>query len=241
VRPVNLLPDGDRARAPISVSENAHKVVLGVLAGLLVAMLAYVLTTNQITSHKSDIDKANQEQQAAQKRVDKLGPFGRFAQIKATRVKSVSDLAKTRFDWERLMRELALVLPSGVWLTEVDASSSGAPQAGTGSSSPPPADSSTTSSGATPTVVISGCAKTQSTVATAMVRMRSLHRAENVELSESGNGKSDGGSGGEPTAGGEGCGSRYAFKTTVTFSADAKADTAPKKHDGVPASLGGGS
>ena len=32
---------------------------------------------------------------------------------------TVSNLAKSRFDWERVMRQLALVLPSDVWLTNL--------------------------------------------------------------------------------------------------------------------------
>ena len=31
---------------------------------------------------------------------------------------TVTSLADSRFDWERVMRELSLVLPADVWLTE---------------------------------------------------------------------------------------------------------------------------
>ncbi len=42
----------------------------------------------------------------------------------------MQSLADSRFDWERVMRELALVLPSDVSLTELSASGSGAKRGG---------------------------------------------------------------------------------------------------------------
>ena len=32
----------------------------------------------------------------------------------------MTSLADSRFDWERVMRELALILPGDVWLTSLD-------------------------------------------------------------------------------------------------------------------------
>jgi hypothetical protein len=124
-----------------------------------------------------------------------------------------------------------------VWLTEVSASAAGTPDS---AGSAPTADA--PASGA-PTVEISGCAKTQSTVATTMVRLRSLHRATDVELGESANASpSEGGAttGSAAPATGQGdCGKGYAFKTTVTFSSEPSGTSTP--HDRVPTSLGGGS
>ncbi len=39
--------------------------------------------------------------------------------MRDARVETVTSLAQSRFDWERVMRELSLVLPGTVWLTNV--------------------------------------------------------------------------------------------------------------------------
>ena len=39
-----------------------------------------------------------------------------------TRLQSVSEVAATRFDWERFMRELAHIMPEGSWMQSADAS-----------------------------------------------------------------------------------------------------------------------
>jgi hypothetical protein len=40
------------------------------------------------------------------------------------RTATVTSLAQSRFDWERVLRELSLVLPDDVWLTELEGSAS---------------------------------------------------------------------------------------------------------------------
>jgi len=93
-----------------------------------------------------------------------------------------------------------------------------------------------------------GCAKTQSKVAETMVRLRNLHRVEDVELTDSTRPPKASASGATgssapaagPTGTGTGCGKRYAFDANVTFAAPAAAGQGePKKR--VPTVLGGGS
>jgi len=274
VRAVNLLPEGDRVRGPAPVHAKSSRVVLGVLGALLLAVLLVILSQNSITGRKADIAAATQEQKQAEVRASQLGSFGEFSQIKETRVASISTLAKARFDYERLMRELALVLPGDTWVTEVDASSTAspdgtaaatptpaptaAPAPSAGASTPAPAASpstpaaapATTAAAAAPTVKIVGCAKTQSMVAETMVRLRNLHRVDDVELTDSTRpaaaasagaasaGAAPSGAAGTPTTG---CGNRYSFDATVTFAADTAA-ALPGEHDTrVPTVLGGGS
>ena len=270
MRAVNLLPEGDRVRGPAAVPAGSSRLVLGVLGALVLAVLVLVLSQNQITNHKAEIASASQEQKRAEQRAAQLGSFGEFSQIKKARVTSISTLAESRFDYERLMRELARVLPRDTWVTEVAASSTGSPD-GAAPATPAPAPSSGApapappstgtpappSSGApappspgapaaasgAPTVKIVGCAKTQSKVAETMVRLRNLHRVEDVELTDSTRPPKASASGATgssaPAAGptGTGCGKRYAFDANVTFAAPAAGE--PKKR--VPTVLGGGS
>lgn len=243
MRPVNLLPAGDRARRPASTSKNASYIVLGVLGALLLVMLTVVVTQNQINSRTSEIAAVKQETAEAQQRTAALGPFGQFATIKETRVQSVTQLAQARFDWERLMRELALVLPEDTWITSASASAAGAPEGGAAAASP----TGTTATSIAPSVNLVGCAPTQSVVAEVMVRMRNLHRAQDVELTESARPDEQPVVPGaapvaaEPTGTAGGCGDRYQFNTTVTFAPATDVGLDDEQGDSVPSSLGGGS
>jgi len=193
VKPVNLLPENLRPRAHREGSGGAF-VVLGVLGALLVAVLLYVVTANQVTSREAETQKLRTETLAAEQRGGALARFGAFQQMKEIRVASVSTLAAGRFDWERMARELALVLPTGVWLTELKATATGEEaQSGGGSSSGSSSSSSGSSSSSTgatpgeqgPGLTILGCAPTQEAVAETMVRLRRLHQAQEVSLTSS--------------------------------------------------------
>ena len=238
MRPVNLLPASERALRPASTSKHASYIVLGVLGGLLLVVLTVVVTQNQINSRTSQIAEVKRETEQAQARAAALGSFGQFASIKETRVASVTQLAKARFDWERLMRELALVLPEDTWITSASASATGAPEGGAAAASP----TGTTSVSTTPTVNLVGCAPSQTVVAEVMVRLRNLHRAQDVQLTESARPDLEAGAvAAEPTGTGSECGDRYQFNTTVTFAPATDVAADDEQGDDVPASLGGGS
>lgn len=254
MRPVNLLPPSERPRATVAAPQNASTIVLVVLAVLVVAIAGLVLTKNQATSKRAEIAKASQEQAQAEQRAGGLKAYGDFSQIKQTRVDAVTQLATQRFDWERLMRELALVVPDKVWLTDVTATGTGA-AASAGSPSPsststPPAATSGSTADATagsggPSVKVSGCAPSQKVVAETMVRLRSLYGAQEVDLQDStapqdqkgGSAPPPSASSGSPSGSG-GCVSRYQFESTVTFAAPDAAPTV--KPSRVPTRLGGG-
>ena len=139
---------------------------------LLLAMALFVFTKNQVTDRKDSIAQAQQEKAEADQRSQGLKAYGDFSKIKQTRVTSVSELASKRFDWERLMRELALVLPPKVWVTQVDGKTAGAGAAaaaagGTTPSTPAPAPTTSgcgaaadTASGST-SMTMAGCAPSQ--------------------------------------------------------------------------------
>lgn len=222
MRPVNLLPPSQRVRE--GGRPGSAYVILGVLGALVVAVTMYVLTANQVTGKKDELAQVTAEAQAADARANALGSFGDFAQMRQTRETSVASLAQARLDWERLMHELSRVLPEDVYINSFDASAAGTP-AGTTSGSTAPAG---------PTAKLAGCAPSQPEVATTMVRLRKLHRANDVKLTDTTRvaKADDNGSGG---AGGGECTSGYGFTVVVSF--DPAPATTPER---VPAHLGGG-
>ncbi len=224
MRPVNLLPEQHRARRSDARAGGAY-VVIGVLGALLVMVMVYALTANQVNSRKTETAKASQEAQTLEAKTAALDRFGDFSLVKQTRLASVRELAGGRFDWERFMRELSLVLPRGSWIKEVNASTTGSEESGGQADGQPTGQ---------PSAKLTGCTPRQPDTAKLMVRLRRMYRVDDVALKES----AEESSGGAATL--ASCGKRYAFDLTVSFlAAPPPEGTGSSKR--VPASLGGGS
>ncbi|HVD58944.1 MAG TPA: hypothetical protein VNC17_19035 [Thermoleophilaceae bacterium] len=228
MRAVNLLPDDRRVR-PTGASGKGAYLVCGVLAVLLAMVAAYVLTSNTVTERKNEAAAAGAEADRLEAEAAAQANYTDFADIARQRLTSVTGVAATRFDWERLMREVSRVMPEGSWLQATDASVSGDPSA----LAVPPAGAAPTA--AAPYASLVGCTPRQSDVAQLMVRLRQLHRVEDVKLNESAQETLEG----ETTV--DNCGTLYKFDVGVSFTATEPAREAPRGSEGVPASLGGGS
>jgi Tfp pilus assembly protein PilN len=230
MRPVNLLPQSARPYQASGKGSGGSYVLIGVLAALVLGVAAYVLTSNQITTRKNDVARAQQETQAAQTKSAGLQKYGEFAQVASARVSAVGTLAAGRIDYERLLRETSRVLPSGVWLTQLDAESTGS---GASSSTP----STTATAAPSPTVHLLGCAPSQDSVATTLVRLRAIHGSGDVQLNDSG--KALQLAGGSSSGGSGDCGKNFAFDILVTLTPEITGfgDMGHK----VPSNLGGGS
>ena len=249
MKAVNLLPEKHRPRQPTSGKGKGGYVVLGVLGAVLVGVLVYVLTLNSINDSKTKITEATAEAARLNEQANSLGPYGDFAKIKAERVQSVKELAQGRFDYERLVRELAHVLPPDVWLVNASASSVAASGTGPASSTTPPAGGAGGTAAPAPpggpTLKLQGCARDQSQVAVTLVRLRELQGATDVSLDHSTRGEDTTGSapaapagssaGGDASCGTTGGKPNYSFEADVTFApaSSAQPDTAPNR-------LGGG-
>jgi hypothetical protein len=233
MKAVNLIPtEHRRAKASGERSGGAY-VVLGVLGVLLLMAVAYVMTANGVNSDKTKAATARQQADALEAKASQLASFTDFASVKEQRLAAVRAAAQTRFDWERLMREISRVMPDGSWLQTTEASVAGdtgdTPGAVAAAS---PADA--TAGPVSPTATFVGCTPRQSEVAKILVRLRAMHRVTDVELNESA--KEDGVT--DVTV--DSCGPLYKFDVTVTF-APADTDEVPTGANSVPASLGGGS
>jgi Tfp pilus assembly protein PilN len=228
MRPVNLIPPEQRRgeHAPARTGPFVY-VVVGVLVAALAGVTMLVLTGNQISERKSDVATLEREDAEAQANAERLAAYTQFRAMREQRVATVTSLADSRFDWERVMRELALILPDNVWLTSLDASASSEAE-GTGSggdlrgSIPGPA------------LAISGCAKGHDGVAGFVTALKDIDGVTRVGVESStlpdqasGSGVSEGGGsseGGEASGSGssEGCPGRdfiAQFSLVVAFDA----------------------
>jgi Tfp pilus assembly protein PilN len=231
MKAVNLIPGDQRRATPSGNASGGAYAVLGVLAVLLVMAVAFVITNNSANDGKSKASAARQQAAALENQAKQLGGFSDFASIKTQRLASVMAAAKTRFDWERFMRELSRVMPKGSWVNTTSASVTG------DSTGTDPTSSTTTSTGVVtgPKANLVGCTPRQSEVARMMVRLEQMYRVTEVSLNESAQEQA----GGDTTL--QNCGSLFKFDLTVTFSPAEPVDQAPKGETRVPASLGGGS
>jgi len=232
VRPVNLLPDDQRRRRPSDGGGKGGYAVLGVLALLLAMVAAYVLTSNKVTERENETAAVSQEADQLEAQAVQNASYTDFAQIAAMRTQAVAGVAATRFDWERFMRELSLIMPTGSWLQSTDASVAGVTTS-EGSATDATATT-TTATAAGPTANLVGCTPDQSDVARMMVRLRQANRVVDVTLNESLREQ------GDTPATVDNCGRLYKFDLTVEFSPSEPAE-APRGERRVPASLGGGS
>jgi Tfp pilus assembly protein PilN len=120
MRPVNLIPKHKQqgARKPLRSGPLAY-IVVAALAALLVGVTTLVVTGNEISDREAEIAQLQREDAAAKAHATQLAGYTQFHSVSEQRVNTVTSLADSRFDWERVMRELTLVLPGDVWLTDM--------------------------------------------------------------------------------------------------------------------------
>ena len=125
MRPVNLIPKEERpgVRRPLRGGPTAY-IVVGALVAALLGMTALVVADNRVADLKNEIVQVKGEVSAAEATARALAPYTQFHGVREQRVATISSLADSRFDWERVMRELALVLPGNVWLTNLTGTAS---------------------------------------------------------------------------------------------------------------------
>jgi len=126
MRPVNLIPAEDRRgdQAPLRTGPLAY-IVMGALVALLAGVAMLVLTGNEISERQEEVTTLKREDAAASAHAARLASYTQFRELSEQRVATVQSLADSRFDWERVLRELSLVLPSDVSLTELSATGAG--------------------------------------------------------------------------------------------------------------------
>jgi Tfp pilus assembly protein PilN len=225
---LNLLPPELRPRGG-----NIRTSTYAVLGGLLLATLAmtlYWFVQSGANTTANEIEGLQKETQAAKEDANALGPYAEFSAMKDARARSVRLVAETRFDYERLTRELTRILPEHVWITGLDVGPTELELA-------EGADSveATAAAGAL-SVNLSGCAPDQPTVADALDRLTALTGATSVNLGASGDGsvtgaRSSGSGGGESllqsssSGGGAACTGSVSFEATVDLANPAQETT----------------
>lgn len=221
MRPVNLIPPEERRgqNAPLRSGPLAY-LVLGALALALAGVTMLVLTGNQISDREAEIARLQTEDAAAEAKARELAAYAEFRAKSEQRIATVTSLADSRFDWERVLRELTLVLPDDVWLVSLNATAtSGVSAGGSGGGS-----ASGLRGGITgPALELNGCAAGQEAVAGFVTALKDIDGVTRVGVQSSELGSESnksGGSGGE--GGGEECRTReFIAKFALVIAFDA--------------------
>lgn len=221
MRPVNLIPPEQQRgeRAPLRTGFASYAVVAG-LAVILAMVTVLVLTGNEISDNEARKAELEAQKAAAEQQVAELAPYAEFASLEQTRRQTVASLAQSRFDWERVLQELAIVLPEDVWLVQM---------AGTVTPEVQLEDTPGVSLRASvpgPALELIGCGATQESVARFVAALEDIDGVTRVGLDESKRPDRSAG-GAEPTSAGgvqEDCRTRDAiarFQIVASFDAAA--------------------
>jgi Tfp pilus assembly protein PilN len=181
MRAVNLLPrDAERTG-----SESARTTLL-VAAGAVAAVTAAAVVMSVSASGTAGDHRA--ELAAVEEAIALVPNAGRPAvsqvalvQERTDRVAALAAALSTRISFDRLLRELSLVLPEDTWLTGITASApasaapAGAPPGGT-----PPAAATTTQG-----VTIQGATYSHESVARVLARLSVIPSLESIRLTAS--------------------------------------------------------
>jgi len=210
MRPVNLIPTEERPgnRRPMRGGPIAY-IIVGALAAAVIGVAVLAVTSNQISDSKAEIATLESETSAVEARAQALDAYTQFHTLREQRDLTVTSLADSRFDWQRVMRELAIVLPGDVWLTTLSGTASpsvsldGGGGAALRASAPGPA------------LELQGCAAGQTAVAGFVQTLKQIDGVTRVGVESSE-------LGGESSGGGSTCqtGSSVAqFQMVVVFDA----------------------
>ena len=179
MRAVNLMPRelerqrGEGGRAPILVAGG------GIAAATAAAVVLFMSASGSVSDQRSQLESL--EASIAQLPVPgqpAVAPTA-IAQERTDRVAALTAALSTRVPVDRLLRELAYVLPEDAWLTGLTAS------APTGVPGAPPAGSAAPSATSMPGVTIQGATYSHQSVARVLARLGALPTLADVRLTAS--------------------------------------------------------
>lgn len=226
MRPIDLIPPEERRgeHAPLRAGILAYVVVVGLVL-VLAGVTALVLTGNEISEREAELARVEREDAAAAAKAERLASYTSFRNLSEQRVATVQSLADSRFDWERVMRELALVLPGDVWLVGLTATATPEVSVEGGGSG---GEGDLRGSVPGPALEMTGCTTGQESVAGFVTALKDIDGVTRVAVqsSELGEEEEDGGaavgSGAADSEGGEDCQTRTfiaKFEIVVAFDA----------------------
>jgi len=181
VRAINLLPKDDARRSAKQQKKQWIVAIPVVIALLLTVALAaaFLNASGKVKSKQAELTGLKAELAAIPTPdVSKVQSQNALAAEKQTRVTALNAALSHRVAWDRVLRELSLVLPNDVWLTTVSAK---APVSSSVAAAPAPVAGSVAATGLT----LDGYTYSHAAVARLLSRLAVIPDIGNVQLQQS--------------------------------------------------------
>jgi Tfp pilus assembly protein PilN len=175
MRAFNLLPK-EEVRAEKESKQSAIPHVIVALAGVLVfaALAAFYLSSSAAVTKKSgeldDLRGDLASLQVPEKQPQASTEAPNIDSEREARTAALSTALADRLAWDRVLRELALVLPADVRLATLDATA------------PSPGSAGAATSGAVSSFRVTGTSVSQASVARLLARLQVIPELQNVQL-----------------------------------------------------------
>ncbi|HET8976975.1 MAG TPA: hypothetical protein VFN87_02395 [Solirubrobacteraceae bacterium] len=222
---VNLIPADRRTRRMAVSMSPAMLAVVGVLVLVLVGAVLYVSASNRVSTRRAQLAQVTSSTAAWNAAAAKFGVSVQAAEHHSQELSDIRQLIVGRFPWSELLGQVGSLMPAKSALTTMQATTTSATTSGatptpgaTPAATPGATPAATTTPGGPPipTVALTGCANSQSTVAQVMVQLHRITDVTNVSLASSTNSGSAAGSGSSG-----GCKYPVQFQLSLTFKAAA--------------------
>lgn len=242
---VNLIPADRRSRRTALAMSPAMLAVVGVLVLVLVGAVLYVSASNSVSTRRAQLAQVTSSTAAWNAAAAKFGVSVQAAEHHSQELADIRQLIVGRFPWSELLGQVGSLMPARSELTTMQATTtSGTTSGATPTPSTTPGATTTASATASgppvPSVTLTGCANSQSTVAEVMVQLHRITDVTNVSLASSTDGGSASGPGSSSGSGG-GCTYPVQFQLSLTFkAAAASAATTATSAGATPASTSTG-
>jgi Tfp pilus assembly protein PilN len=119
MKAVNLLPKNQGIAGVLTGDRSRLLMVAAAVAVAAMGFWAYS-ATQSADSVASQLNQAQAQKLALDQQVAALSVYSQRQQAEAAQAAVVDQLATARIDWERLVRDVITVLPSGVWVSTIN-------------------------------------------------------------------------------------------------------------------------
>jgi Tfp pilus assembly protein PilN len=181
MRAFNLMP-GEETREKKSGRAGVPQIAVVLLGVLVFAGLAggYLFTSAGVTSKQSELDDLRAQLAELEVPGEKPGEAAVDAEAVLegeARTTALATALASRIAWDRVLREVSLVVPDDVWLTQLTAATPNAAPGGAAAVAPAIA------AGSSPnTLAATGSAASQESVAVFLARLESIPELTSVQL-----------------------------------------------------------
>ena len=227
---INLIPADERRAARVGRSGGAVYALIGALAVFVVLATAYALTARSVTTKRTQLADVTRQADQAEAIAGDLKRYTDFAALRQKRAETVRSLARARFDWAHVLREVSRTIPAGASLSSLNATTGAAGAAAGSTAGAAPATP------GVPSVAIQGCTSGQDQVAALMVSLRRIDGVARVALASSARDGASAGAG-EPavstTASSPKCDTKFSMTLTLSAPATGASSTTTGSAKGV--------